>query len=164
MWPFKKRHRFLAIANMYITRAKAEQQHLPFWVLHDYVYLANAWTLAYKGRPLIREEVTVGARRPLIKKIYHYKAQRGSITAPAASYHPEFGQLPPYSAELSADEADIVDKVFVRYGEFSSQQIREIITWSGTPWHQHKDSPGKILEPKIIMDYYRAQCAERTGV
>ena len=163
MWPFKERHRFLAIANMYIIRAKAERIILPFWRLHDYVYLANAWTLAYENRPLIREDVTVGAHRPLIKKIYYYKSQRGSVTAVAASYHPEFGRLPPYSAKLSTSEADITDKVFTRYGEFSSERLHQVICYPGSPWHQHKDSPGKILEPKIIRDYYLTMAKESAG-
>ena len=156
MWIFKKRHNCLAIANMYIARARDERIMLPLGALNSYVYLANAWNLAYEDRPLIKEDVIVGKNRPIIKEIIRrFGGQKISITAQAAEYHPEFGRLPPYSTKLSSAQADIMDKVFTRYQKYSEKELREIICWRGSPWERNRNDINKILSPKSIKAYYR---------
>ena len=77
------------------------------------------------------------------------------MTQGAHGYHPEFGELPEYSAQLSVSEQEILDKVFLRYSKkFNDVQLHDLITQKGTPWYNYRGRFDEVIPNKVIANYY----------
>ena len=156
MFGFGKGHDSRAIANIFVEKACEAPGKMGIMSLVKYVYLAHGWTLGYTGRPLICHQVEAWKHGPVVPEVYHaFRGQRFVVTKKAHDYHPEFGELPPYTAKLSDEEQAIVDTVYSRYSQFGAFQLSALTHQTGTPWDQFKDQYYAPIPNSIIRDYYK---------
>ena len=156
MFGLKKGHDSRAIANIFVDKAREANDMMGIMSLVKYVYLAHGWTLGYTGRPLICHQVEAWKHGPVVPEVYHaFRGQRFVVTEKAHDYHPEFGELPPYTAKLSDEEQAIVDTVYSRYSRFGAFQLSALTHQKGTPWDQFNGQYYAPIPDSIIKDYYK---------
>ena len=153
----QKGHDSRAISNLLVEKFNAANLPLDVPGLQRYVYLAHAWVLGYTGKPLIQHDIVAWPFGPGVPEISGaFGGQGEKVTVPAHDYHPEFGELPPYSARLSSSEKEILDQVYSRYsGKFDQYQLHALITQKGTPWDQYRDRVDETIPNSLIAGYYQ---------
>ena len=148
-----------AVANFIVERALEKRGRVNPIALAHYVYLAHGWNLGYTGKPLIKDPVIAGRFGPVIDKVIGaFSWQTDFITEKAHDYHPEFGELPAFSANFDANEIDIMTKVYERYSEkFDRIQLHHLLTDEFSPWRAHKNEKNihAIIPNEAIKAYYR---------
>ena len=148
-----------AVANFIVERSWTQNKPLGFMELMRYVYLAHGWTLGYTGKPLIKDPVVVASYGPIINSITQgFVGQGLNIRFKAQDYHPEFGELPPYTAKFTEAEIDIMSKVYDRYSQqFVNYQLWDIVTAKNSPWDQYVENAGleTVIPNRVIMEYYK---------
>ncbi|MEM9006861.1 MAG: type II toxin-antitoxin system antitoxin SocA domain-containing protein [Cyanobacteria bacterium P01_F01_bin.86] len=92
--------------------------------LQKLVYYAQVWSMVLRGHPLFQQPVEAWKHGPVVRELWEdYKDYRyEAIPTPTAE--------PPSFAPA---ELEILDFVWVRYGELSAHQLREL-THSEPPW------------------------------
>ena len=154
-------HNPLAIANRFIEKAVRAGRPLSIVHLVKLVYLAHGWCLGYTGKPLIATKVQVWRNGPIIKEIYdEFRPQGVYINQSAVD---EKGQI--HHAELTEQEADIVDRVYDNYAPLSTEQLFSLTRANGTPWSQAEGYYYDPLPDKLIRKYYakRVQDSEEAS-
>lgn len=80
------------------------------------LYYAQAWSLAWTGRPLFSEPVEAWKMGPVVRSVRYM-----------------VDVLPPDTGRVSADQAAVIDAVLAEYGPLNGGQLSEL-THAEAPW------------------------------
>ena len=92
---------------------------------------------------------------PVVPSVYQrYKRFGGNYITDVPDQAPE---------GFSADERDLMQQVWRRYGHFTALQLSGMTHQPGTPWAITRElAPGAIIPNELIRDYYQRLAHERT--
>jgi uncharacterized phage-associated protein len=130
-------HSSLAIANKILQVAGEKGMPLTIMQLIKLVYLAHGWTLALLNKPLVEEPVEAWQHGPVYPGIYREFRGVGWQPIERMAIHPFSGTT--YEANISDDEASIIDEVVTVFGKFHAFELSARTHQPGTPWHQTYD-------------------------
>jgi len=122
-------HNALAIANEFLDRNGAA---LPQMKLQKLVYIANGWNLAINREPLIAGRFEAWDGGPVVRKIWNHIRDFG-FNCDNRKLAPK-GKSEPFSVQLDQKEADVIDHVWSRYGQYTGLELSEMTHQPGTPW------------------------------
>ncbi len=135
-------HRAVEIANEFLrlpgTTGRLTQMHL-----QKLTYIAHGWNWAINGEPLIRDDIEAWNFGPVMRDLYEHTKLFGSAPIPrlitpddseVARFFGEDGKAPPYRAELTEREKQVIEQVWARYGNLSAVRLSELTHQPDTPW------------------------------
>lgn len=150
-------HNPLAIANRFIEKAVKAGRPLSIIHLLRLVYLAHGWCLGYTGKPLLSTKVQVWRNGPMIPEIYDEFRAQGIDDISMVAVDEEGDVL---QADLTEQEADIVDRVYDNYAPLSTKQLASLTRADGTPWSRTKGYYYDPIPDKLIGEYYAKRVRE----
>lgn len=138
-----------AIANYFISKSLEMAEPLSAMKLIKLVYLAHAWYLAFKRKPLLNEPIEAWKFGPVISSLYHSLKGSGSaaISQKLISVFPE--------SDLSEDPETraVLDAVFDAYRKATPLQLSTWTHLPGTPWSKAWEQlGGKLRKHALIPD------------
>lgn len=160
-----------AVANFFLSLARAEGKPLDQMKLQKLVYYANGWNLAIKGKPLIDEQVEAWRYGPVIPSLRESFRQYGDqpIEAPA-SYLVSQSEwddveevVPTIEQEDRADLGfvrSLLERVWQVYGKYTGVQLSNLTHEPGSPWdHVYQTYDGKIpkgtdIPAEVIREHF----------
>jgi uncharacterized phage-associated protein len=154
-----------AIANAFLER-HAGAGKLTQMQLQKLSYFAHGWNLAVNGEPLVAGGFQAWDYGPVSPSLYDHTRYFGSNPIPRVITQKDADRLsfflnknedlPPYRASLSANEIDVIDRVFARYGDKDAFTLSELTHQPGTPWHQcYKRGQNRPIPDDVITAHYR---------
>lgn len=156
-----------AIANEFLTIAKAERKDLSPMKLQKLVFFAHGWCLALTGKPLISDRVEAWQYGPVIPSLYHeFKySGNGAITVPATTIGFDRGKMCFETISLDdypddeerRDAKQIIARVFDVYKDYSAVQLSNATHMQGTPWQQvYREGVRNLTIPdETIKSYFQ---------
>jgi uncharacterized phage-associated protein len=111
--------------------------------LQKLVYYAQAWSLAWTGRPLFPEPVEAWERGPVVRTLW--EAHRGQFLVECLP------QGDP--TQLDAAARDIIDAVLSHYGHLSPDALSEL-THQEAPWRETFARGGGVIDLDTLRAYY----------
>jgi uncharacterized phage-associated protein len=164
-------YRSVEIANEFLRQPGALGT-LTQMQLQKLAYLANGWNWAINGEELIRDPVEAWDYGPVYRDLYEHTKFFGKGPVPRLVSSDDsqaarvFGlrgtECPPYSANLSERERDVVAHVWRRYGRMTGVQLSGLTHMPGTPWFEAYTQQGKnaVIGQDAIHRHYD-QLADR---
>jgi uncharacterized phage-associated protein len=159
-------HLSMAVANEFLKKPGAID-HLTQMQLLKLTYIAHGWNLAVNGAPLITEPVEAWNYGPVVRDLYNHIRFYGTdpITRPIAdtdsSAYVFFKDSKPkkatfYEEPFSEAEADVIERVWKRYGRSSGYSLSMLTHKPGTPWFQtfFAEGPSKVIPNDVIRAHY----------
>jgi uncharacterized phage-associated protein len=120
--------------------------------LQKLVYYAQAWTLAFLGKPLFAEDFEAWQHGPVIPSLYfHFKDY---------SYNPIPKSVLPNENVFSDEEKNVLDIVWDVYSKFDAKHL-EKISHNEKPWNaargdcKEDDKCNEVISKEVIKEYYR---------
>ncbi len=116
------------------------------------VYMCEGWSLALRGKPLIRESIEAWQYGPVIAELYskirHFRASPVSLSGDEDDI-------------LSTDQQELVNSVYRAYNHLSGMQLSDLTHQAGTPWSQiwDKHNRKQIIPRDMITDHFTALAA-----
>lgn len=114
--------------------------------LQKLVYFAQAWHLAWTGRPIFDEEFEAWPDGPVSRSVF------------ACNRH---GGLPA-NPEIDEETRGIIDAVIAHYGDCSVDEL-VALTHADAPWIEARKDLGpteasrRVLNSKTMLDFYTAK-------
>lgn len=93
------------------------------WKLQKLTYYAQAWFLAWEGRPLFADRVEAWADGPVIRSLWGHYGKQFTVSEVGGAHPPD----------LSPDVVDLVDAVLGFYGKFDGPTLSRS-THEERPW------------------------------
>lgn len=121
------------------------------WKLQKLCYYAQAWSLAWTGKPLFDEEFEAWENGPVSPELFH--RHQGYFMIDADRFHD--GD----SSRLTEDEKDTIDTVLKDYGDMEPYALREL-SHSELPWKTARgDLPPSakcsvVISKESMGEYY----------
>ena len=142
------------VANVILRYANDAGKKLTPMQLIKLVYLANGWSLAFLGRPLINEDVQAWQYGPVIPNVYRAFNRYGS--APITDYAKQMFTDLAYPADLDEDEKKVVHAVVNSYGHIHAFQLSAKMHEPGTPWTKtfNEKGPYSVIPPSLIKEHF----------
>ena len=168
-------NRSVAIANEFLRKAGAAG--LTQMQLQKLVYFSHGWNLALSNEPLTSDQPEAWDYGPVYPDLYDHTKYfgRSEITRQITPDDDEAARFflggkrtsPPYRAELSGREQQIINHVWSRYGQLTGARLSALTHQPDTPWAAvYGDGVGKSRKiPNDIIDRHykliaiRAQAA-----
>jgi Uncharacterized phage-associated protein len=119
--------------------------------LQKLCYYAQAWSLAWDGKPLFDEDFQAWANGPVCPELF--AAHRGKFTLTPGYFTPREMQ------ELDNEQAETLDVVLAGYGHYEPYELSEL-THSERPWREsRRGTPDgmpcdNVIEKDLMLDYY----------
>lgn len=138
-----------SIANYLIGKAAEAGRNLTALQLMKLVYIAHGFTLGIFARPLLEDDVEAWQYGPVMRRIY--KQLPGG-------QQPVGHLVGIESAQLDAEEKQIVDDVYRLYGNLSGLYLSNLTHANGSPWRMTWDTYGKnaVIPQDLIQAHYTA--------
>jgi uncharacterized phage-associated protein len=153
-------HSSLAISNEFLRRAREAKRQLTHMQIQKLLYLAHGWNLAVTGRPLLEDNFEAWEFGPVVGRLYF--ALRKYRDQPISELV-HWGDDTDFTlddgaiavAELSADERDVIDRVWRIYGEYPAFKLSALTHEKNSPWDKYY-SPGRnqVIKEDSIYDYF----------
>lgn len=125
-------------ANYFLCKQDSDEPDISNLKLLKLVYYAQAWSLAYRGRPLFGDQIEAWKHGPVVPEIYHqYKSYGSGVIA-----------IPETPPELPELDRELLDMVYTEFGRFSAWHLR-VETHAESPW---KDAYNRSANAPISMD------------
>ncbi len=109
------------------------QGEMSTWKLQKLCYYAQAWTLAWDGKPLFKEDFEAWANGPVCRDLYD--AHRGAFIVKPEMIHGD-------SSKLTSEQIENIDIVLNSYGDKDAYWLREQ-SHAEDPW---KNARGNLSE------------------
>ena len=119
------------------------------------VYLAHAYMLGHKSKPLLLEPVANGQYGPLVLSVY--KAVRNFCDKPVTVVEGHEEDYP-----FTEDERFIMDGVVRQYGGYSAVTLSAAMHQPGSPWSVSQSADFEVIPNTLIYQFYRDNLAKRT--
>jgi uncharacterized phage-associated protein len=143
-----------AIANAILHYANASGKALTPMQLIKLVYVANGWSLALLGRPLISEQIQAWQYGPVIPNVYRAFNAFGSspITQAAINHATGFE----FSADIDPDDMRLIKAVVDSYGHMHAFQLSNKMHEPGTPWTETFTTKGaySVIPSDLIKKHF----------
>ena len=157
------------IANEFILRGVREDYAFDQMQLQKLVYIAHGWCLAITGAPLTGDRPEAWDFGPVYRRLADRLASCGrapireliEVVEPLAAIHVHGGQEK--TSNLDTIELQILDRVSLHYGRFSSAELSALTLGAGAPWVSvYREGRGRYCEIShaLIRDQF-VQFAER---
>ena len=120
--------------------------------LQKLCYYAQAWSLAWDGKPLFKEDFQAWANGPVCQEVF--SAHRGRFELPE-----DFFDTRGNTDVFDVDEIETLDVVLDSYGDKGSQWLSEL-THQEAPWRLARAgvAPGErcntVIEKEDMQEYY----------
>jgi len=156
--------RSVAIANEFLRKPGGES--LTQMQLQKLVYIAHGWKLGLLGQPLTTDEPQAWAYGPVYPDLYDHTKffGRGAIGREITPDDDEAVRfftdarrrnVRPYRAELDANERQIIDQVWRRYGKLSGARLSTLTHQPNTPWSDTYDGArNRVIPQDEIRNHY----------
>jgi uncharacterized phage-associated protein len=136
-------------AKWFINRESMVQKKL-----QKLCYYAKAWSLVFFERPIFDEPFEAWAHGPVNRKIWNTFKTWGYCAI-------EPNECPGDVSNLSADQADLLERVWDTYGQYDAFQL-ENITHTEKPWIEARNGfdalapSDTVISDDSMRDYYRS--------
>lgn len=138
----------LSVANAFIALAKNEGKKLSNMQLQKLVFFAHGYLLAYRNRPLTRDEVKAWTFGPVYPLLYNSLRIYGSEGTDQ--------EIPEPERIVESDENNIIQAVWKAYGSHSAYQLSNISHNVGSPWSQvWLKKEFSVIPDNITQAYYK---------
>lgn len=146
----------LYIADTLLKIAKAEGKLLTPMQLVKLSYLAQAWSLALRGKRLYGNEIQAWQYGPIIPDLYYATKKYGRNQIPFT----DIGS--PKNNYVDLDERQFLKSVFEKYGIFDGITLSYLTHQAGSPWDiTYRESGwGSIIPAPLIRIYYQNLLAQ----
>jgi uncharacterized phage-associated protein len=165
-------HRSVAIANEFLKLPGARET-LTQMQLQKLAYIAHGWNWAVSGEPLIAEPVEAWAYGPVYRALYEHtkfygKEPVGRLISPDDHEMARFfldrkaDRRPPYKADLTDRERQVIRHVWNRYGKLNAIQLSQLTHQRGTPWFETFTNRGRdgVIAEALIRTHYQLLAEE----
>lgn len=121
--------------------------------LQKLCYYAQAWSLAWEGRPLFDEDFQAWANGPVCRELYNKHAGYFEIK----DMH--FFDREKSSSGLTKKEKDIIKDVLETYGDKTARWLSDL-THMERPWKEARGDLAKgargttVIRKDVMQDYY----------
>ena len=116
--------------------------------LQKLVYYAQGFHLAVYDKPLFDARIKAWAHGPVVPQLWHDYKEYGSAPIPVEPFD---------IMRLSPDQRELLDEVYISYGQFSAWRLREM-THAEPPWKIAFDGDG-VISDKEMRKYFRTLVA-----
>ena len=143
-------HDARAVANWLIEKAMEDGKPLIPLQIIKLVYFAHGWTLAFFGRPLVRQPVEAWRYGPAIADVYDaVKQYRGNPVDHVIPGIPD--------ARFYEEELGVVDEVYRVYGDLSGAQLSTLTHKDDSPWDKTVRKSGRksVIDNELIESHFR---------
>jgi uncharacterized phage-associated protein len=159
-----------AIANEFL-RLAGEPPCVTQMQLQKLVYIAHGWNLAINGEPLASDAVKSWKYGPVFPFLYEHAKYFGASPIPrfitpldnngVAFFFDGAKDAPPYNAQFSDNERDVIRRVWERYGKYSAFKLSDMTHRPGTPWFEtyFNDGPNNVIPNERIGNHYKELAA-----
>jgi uncharacterized phage-associated protein len=145
-----------------LTEAGEELNHLK---LHELLYYAQAWYLAFYGKKLFLEDFQAWIHGPINRTLYDRFVSTKSLYSDIErdDISPEFE-----INALSEQERNHLDTILETYAKFSGVQLEEM-THKETPWiyarkgYRSSQRCEEPINPELMREYYAARLKVNNG-
>lgn len=142
------KHDARAVANRLLDLAEEDGNLLTPMQVLKLVYFCHAWMLAIRDRPLIEQPIEAWQYGPVVRDVYQsFKKHRHDYITSKA-------RVP--NATFDADEDDIIEQVYRKYGYLSGIRLSQLAHAPGSPWERvwEANRQNSIIPVGMIKDYY----------
>lgn len=159
-------HRAVAIANEFLKLPGARET-LTQMQLQKLTFIANGWNIVINGEPLIQDPAEAWTYGPVYRDLYEHtrffgKEPINRLVTPDDSEAARVFLMsanrrqPPYEANPTPRERDVIRHVWNRYGDLSGFRLSELTHQRGTPWFEAFTERGKnsLIDEKSIKKHY----------
>ena len=142
-------HDSRTVANRFLGLAREQNDTLTPMQILKLVYMAHGWMLGLYGRSLIKDDIQAWQYGPVIPRLYN--AMRAYKSRPVDA--PLF--VNPLD-QLDANENDLVQQVYRRYGKMSGPALSRLTHAPNTPWAltYQPGEFGTLIPTDLIQDHY----------
>jgi uncharacterized phage-associated protein len=133
-------HDSRALANEFTRR---ERLPMPQAKIHNLVFISVGWNLAINREPLTTDRVEARDGGPVFPIIWKHirdfgYAKNGPLLCDRHTV--------PYVADLTAGEREVIERVWIRYGQLTALELARLSLTEGTPWSnaffgRHRNAP-----------------------
>lgn len=149
-------------ANVYTVAHAVLEKAGPMsaFKLQKLCYYAQAWHLAFYGRPLYPEPTEAWANGPVVRELYETHRGRFEVTVDDLSQYAV--------GALDQDEEEHLDRVLDAYAQFTPQQLVDM-THSEAPWREARGSlpvlarSNNVVSLQTMARFYRDLSADATA-
>ncbi|MFA7243517.1 MAG: type II toxin-antitoxin system antitoxin SocA domain-containing protein [Sulfuricellaceae bacterium] len=125
-------------ANYFLSKQDSDEPDISNLKLLKLVYYGQAWSLAFRSRPLFAEQLEAWQHGPVAPSVYQkFKSNGGQAIA-----------KPETQPELPEADRELLDMVYAEYAQYSAWHLRQL-THSEPPW---KDAHAVFEGAEISMD------------
>lgn len=154
------RHSPKAIANHFLSLARASGQPISPMKLQKLVYYAHGWYAGHTGQPLIDETVEAWPYGPVIPSLYHEFKRFGASDITRMAMDLDGQQLREVPPPDDPSLRQFLDNVWSSYGPFTGIRLSEMTHAPGGPWDETwKESAGMRgtdIPFQRIAEHFRA--------
>ena len=125
-------------------------------------YIAQGFHLSLYGKPLFKEPIHAMKYGPVVKKLYDHLITRKEGGSRYTINDPDKDRD---LSHLEKTQRDILNVVFVRYGNLSGWDLSELTHKQGSPWattyygktpdYENPCGEDKIIKTDLIEKYYK---------
>ncbi|HEV2194040.1 MAG TPA: type II toxin-antitoxin system antitoxin SocA domain-containing protein [Candidatus Acidoferrum sp.] len=128
------------IANYFLTLAIRDGIPIFPVKMQKLIYLAHGWSLAFRGQPLVTDEVQAWRYGPVVPAVYRaFKQYSGTaIQAPAQV---------PANTQIDEESRELIENVWSRYGSLSATQLSALTHEPGFAWDLTVKSANPFFTP-----------------
>lgn len=145
------------VANCFLKFANEDGVPVFPMKMQKLVYLAQGWSLALRGEPLIKDRVEAWKYGPVVPNLYHaFKQYDRGIKAPAQVSHYTFPifrvgvQPPDPEPKIDDDSRALIETVWNRYSHLSDTQLSTLTHEPGYAWDlTMKNNANPFVTPTI---------------
>ena len=160
-----------AIANEFLRRAMRDRRPLTQMQLQKLVYIAHGWNLAINLRPLTTDDPQAWDYGPVYPDLW--EAVRGYGGQPVGRMIKNSDNFANFfaddadqeaRAEITAQETDLIDRVYEIYGQYHAFKLSAMTHEPGTPWYQvfvDNQNPKGLIHNNIIGAHFIALGQQR---
>jgi uncharacterized phage-associated protein len=158
-------HRAVAVANEFLRLPGATEQ-LTQMHAQKLAYFAHGWNWALNDEPLISEQAQAWSYGPVYPDLYDHtkffgREPMGRLITPDDSEVARFfgrklvRNNPPYAANMTERERQIIRHCWSRYGGLSAIRLSELTHQPGTPWYEaYRRGKNTPLDEETIRRHY----------
>ncbi len=158
------RHSPIAIANEFLRR-RGSPTYPSLMYIQELVAIANGWNLAINGEPLVSEAPQAWPNGSVFRQIWDH-ANDGGFKGPNSEIvDPITGQI--VTSNVTGSEQDIIDHVWKKYGNYTTQQLSHLTQQLNSPWafaYFEKGRNSEIDTERTRQYYIKLALAGRSDI
>ncbi len=135
---------FIQLASQKVVGDNGEREGITNLKLQKILYLAQAYFLAKKNKPLFKDKIEAWQYGPVVPNVYRAYSKNGSD--PILTYETE--------TSISAEDQIVLKEIWDTFGGYSAGRLVDI-THSHAPWKNAYAGASSEITHKALKDYYK---------